>query len=68
MSVANHSARFVAAADLIETVSGLRATEQLFYDLMDRLSEEEEAWDWKSGKPFQTRATRDAAFVDPAFL
>ncbi|MBB5867794.1 hypothetical protein F4553_001173 [Allocatelliglobosispora scoriae] len=67
LSVGDHGARFVTEADLTATVAGLRPAEQLFFDLIERLSEEEEAWDEESGAPFPTTATRDEAFVDPAF-
>ncbi len=55
MSVEGQHARFVAEADLTATVAGLHPAEQLFYDLLERLGENE-------------GATRDPSFVDPAFL
>lgn len=68
LSVGKSEARFVSERDLTETVAGLRPVESRFFDMIERLGEEEESWDWESGRDFQTDTPRDPAFVDPAVL
>jgi hypothetical protein len=68
LSVGTDGARFVPARDLTDVVAGLRPAENRFFDLVERLSEESEDWDWESGEQFGTRTPRDPAFTDPAVL
>ncbi|MFJ6198089.1 hypothetical protein [Micromonospora sp. NPDC092111] len=68
MSVGGQGGRFVAQADLTSAVAGLRPTEQLFFELAERLSEEEESQDGEADSPLPADATRDPSFVDQAFL
>ena len=68
LSVGKSEARFVSERDLTDTVAGLRPVESRFFDMIERLGEEEESWDWESGRDFHTATPRDPAFVDPAVL
>ena len=68
LSVGKNEARFVSERDLTDTVAALRPVESLFFDIIERLGEEEESWDWESGRHFHTDTPRDPAFVDPAVL
>ncbi|MCF1592927.1 hypothetical protein [Streptomyces muensis] len=68
LSVGKGEARFVSERDLTNTVAGLRPVESRFFDMIERLGEEEESWDWESGRDFRTDTPRDGAFVDPAVL
>ncbi|MFD9733251.1 hypothetical protein [Umezawaea sp. NPDC059074] len=68
LSVSRDGARFVRSRDLTSTVAGLRPVESRFFDLVERLSEESEEWDWDSGEDFRTETPRDPAFTDPAML
>lgn len=68
LSVGRHGARFVDAMDLTDAVAGLRPVENRFFELVERLAEEEESWDWDSGQDFRTETPRDPAFTDPSVL
>ncbi|MET9083039.1 hypothetical protein ABZX77_14275 [Streptomyces sp. NPDC004237] len=68
LSVGKSEARFVSERDLTDTVAGLRPVESRFFDMIERLGEEEESWDWESGRDFHTDTPRDPAFVDPLVL
>ncbi|ANZ41368.1 hypothetical protein BBK82_40825 [Lentzea guizhouensis] len=68
LSVGKGGARFVDQRDLTGVVAGLRPVESRFFELVERLAEDEEAWDWDSGEAFRSEAPRDPAFTDPAVL
>ncbi|MEU1185289.1 hypothetical protein ABZ464_48315 [Streptomyces sp. NPDC005820] len=68
LSVGRDGARFVDARDLTDAVAGLRPVENLFFDMIERLTEEEESWDGDSGRAFRTGTPRDPAFTDPSAL
>ena len=68
LSVGKSGARFVSERDLTDTVAALRPVESRFFDMIERLSEEEEAWDSESGHDFHTDTPRNPAFVDPSVL
>ncbi|WP_157968563.1 hypothetical protein [Streptomyces geranii] len=68
LSVGKGEARFVATRDLTDTVVGLRPVEARFFEMIERLADEEESWDWDSGDGFRTTTPRDPAFTNPAFL
>ncbi|MFF5965103.1 hypothetical protein ACFY64_15460 [Streptomyces collinus] len=67
LSVGKNGARFVSERDLTGTVAALRPVESRFFDMIERLSEEEEG-DSESGHDFHTDTPRDPAFVDPSVL
>ncbi|MEU1519987.1 hypothetical protein ABZ490_49095 [Streptomyces sp. NPDC005811] len=68
LSVGRSGARFVDARDLTGTVAGLRPVEDRFFEMVERLAEEEESWAWDSGRDFRTETPRDPAFTDPSVL
>ncbi|MFF3378059.1 hypothetical protein ACFYXF_34550 [Streptomyces sp. NPDC002680] len=68
LSVGRSEARFVDARDLTDVVAGLRPVESRFFEMVERLAEEEESWDWDSGEKFRTDTPRDPAFTDPSVL
>ncbi|MER6677417.1 hypothetical protein [Streptomyces sp. NPDC000983] len=68
LSVGRDGARFVADRDLTGTVAGLRPVESLFFDMVERLAEEEDDWDADSGRGFRTETPLDPAYTDPSVL
>ncbi|WTW98147.1 hypothetical protein OG216_34560 [Streptomycetaceae bacterium NBC_01309] len=62
LSVGRDGARFVGRVDLAETVAGLRAVEDRFYALIERMAEAEEGWDGEG--VFRTEVPRELVFVD----
>ncbi|MET9230022.1 hypothetical protein [Lentzea sp. NPDC003310] len=68
LSVGKDEARFVGERDLTDVVAALRPAESRFFELVGRLAEESEDFDWDSGEDFETETPRDPAFTDPAVL
>ncbi|GLZ40254.1 hypothetical protein [Actinokineospora sp. NBRC 105648] len=66
LSAGRDGARFVRERDLTGVVASLRPVEQGFFDLVDRLAEEEEEHD--PDEPFPARAAHDPGYLDPAVL
>ncbi|GAA1548072.1 hypothetical protein GCM10009678_33390 [Actinomadura kijaniata] len=73
LSVDEDLSRFTPAsglprAALADSIAALRPVEDRFFQLVERLGEEEESWDWESGEAFTTTTPRDELFVDPEVL
>lgn len=68
LSVGKSEARFVSERDLTDAVAALRPVESRFFEMVERLGEDGESWDWESGRDFHTNTPRDPAFVDPSVL
>ncbi|WP_431958280.1 hypothetical protein [Nocardia lijiangensis] len=68
LSVGKEGARFPGVVDLSGAVDGLRAVEERFFAMVERLAEDEESWDWDSALLFHTDTPRDQSFVDPGVL
>nr|BFE64565.1 hypothetical protein GCM10020063_090910 [Dactylosporangium thailandense] len=61
LSVGPDGARFVSRAglDLTRTVAGLRAVESEFFELAERVGEDEENWDPAAQPAFRTEVPRE---------
>jgi hypothetical protein len=68
LAVDRAGARFVRRYDLTRAVAALRPAEERFLDLIARLGDDEEAWDWTADRPYRTNSPRDPSFVDPSVL
>jgi hypothetical protein len=61
-------ARFVRRYKLTRAVAALRPAEERFLALITRMSDDEDAWDWRVDRPYRTETPRDPSFVDPSVL
>ncbi len=58
----------VSPFDAQRCFNSLRVSQDSFFAMVDRMSEEEESWDWDSGAPFRSESPRDPSFVAPSVL
>lgn len=65
LAVGPAGSRFFAGGDLSGPVAALRPVEDRFFELIERLAEEEEEWDPDTG-PYHTAVQGDPRFVDGA--
>lgn len=68
LAVGKRRARFVGKRSLTDAVAGLKPAEESYFDLIDAIIADTDAWDWKSRKKFRSEAPRRPSYVDPAVL